>query len=268
MLDQPLLLDPLLRLMPLPSTLLRHASISAERRLRTVNLRETPLAAGLASRFDETCKLTTAEDLEPSQLRVKLAVPGPQRRLSGVHLTVLSAKGQLNVTIGDDQCRLFIGSETIVRGGIQLFNRSTVFIGDGTVIGNQSRLIVHNADLVIGEDCHLVEDVLIQCNDPHRMLDLSNGQLLNGARQRTYLGRHVLINPRAMLMPGVRIGDGAIVQAGALVLRDVAPNTFAGGVPAVTLREQVAWQREEGARPAVAVDVETEEQPRLRPAAG
>jgi acetyltransferase-like isoleucine patch superfamily enzyme len=242
MLDQPLLLEPLLRLMPLPATLIRHATVSAERRLRTVDLRETPLVAGVAARFDDSCKLTTAEGIEPSQLKVKMAVQGPARKLSGVHLTILSAKGQLHITIGDDDCRLFIGSETVVRGGIHLLNRATAFIGDRTVIGNQSRLIVNNADLVIGQECHLVEDVLVQCNDPHLVVDLSNGELLNGARQRTYLGRHVLVNPRAMLMPGVRVGDGAIIQAGALVLRDVAPNTLVGGVPAAILREQVGWQ--------------------------
>jgi acetyltransferase-like isoleucine patch superfamily enzyme len=268
MLDQPLLLEPLLRLMPLPTTLVRHASISAERRLRTVDLRETPLVAGVAARFDETCKLTTSEGIEPSQLRVKVAVHGAARKFSGVHLTILSAKGQLHVTVGDDQCRLFIGSETVVRGGIQLFNRGTAFIGDRTVIGNQSRLIVNNADLVIGEECHLVEDVLLQCNDPHLIIDLSNGECLNAARQRTYLGRHVLVNARAMLMPGVRVGDGSIIQAGALVMRDVAPNTLVGGVPASVLREQVGWQRAPQMQTAPRQLQADRPSPRKRPVAG
>ena len=34
------------------------------------------------------------------------------------------------------------------------------------------------------------------------------------------------------ILPGVTIGDGAVVAAGAVVNRDVAPNTVVGGVPA------------------------------------
>jgi acetyltransferase-like isoleucine patch superfamily enzyme len=247
MLDQPLLLDPLLRLMPLPATLVRHATASVERRLRTLRLADTPLAAGVSATFDDTCHLTLAEDMEPDQLPLKLTVPKGRRQFSGVHLTVLCTRGQFNLLVGDDQCRAFIGSNTVIRGAIQLFRAATVFIGDHTVIGH-SRLIVNHADLVIGQDCHLVEDVLVQCNDPHLITDLSNGQLLNGSRQRSYLGRHVLVNRRALLMPGVRIGDGAIVQAGAVVVSDVPPNTWVGGSPATVLREQVGWTRE--AQPA------------------
>ncbi|HEV8689377.1 MAG TPA: acyltransferase [Ideonella sp.] len=243
MLDQPLLLDPLLRLMPLPATLVRHAPLSAERRLRTLRLADTPLVAGLTASFDDSCQLTLAEDMEPDKLPLKLATPQGRRHYTGVHITVLSSKGQFNLLLGDDHCRLFVGSQTTIRGGIQLLRQSTAFIGDRTVIG-QSRLIVGDADLVIGEDCHLVEDVLLQCNDPHPITDLSNGKLLNTGRQRMYLGRHVLVNRRALLMPGVRIGDGAIVQAGALVASDVPPNTWVGGSPARVLREQVGWTRE------------------------
>jgi len=243
MFDQPLLLEPLLRLMPLPPSLVRHAPLSAEKRLRSVLLRNSPLVSGLNAIFDDTCVLTVAEDMQLEQAPFKLVAHGGKKQFSGVHLTALSTKGQLSLTLGDDNIKVFVGSETNVRVGMQLFRRPTVFIGDRTTIG-QSRMIVNHADLVIGEDCQLIEDVLIQCNDPHPITDLASGELINGERRRTYLGRHVLVQRRAMLMPGVRLGDGAIIQAGALVVLDAPPNTMVGGVPAVTLREQVGWERD------------------------
>ncbi|MDX1912530.1 MAG: acyltransferase [Saprospiraceae bacterium] len=46
----------------------------------------------------------------------------------------------------------------------------------------------------------------------------------------------VWIGHRVILLPGVRIGEGAIVGAGAVVTRDVAPLAIVGGNPARLLR--------------------------------
>lgn len=244
MLDQPLLLEPLLRLMPLPRTLMRHAPLSAERRLFSVPLADTPMAQRVGARFDASCWLTLAEGMDPAELPLKLGAQVGKKRFSGVHLTVLSQRGQCKLVLGGDNIKAFIGTDAVVRATIQLQNEATLFIGDGTIIGAQSRLVVNHADLVIGADCQLVDDVLLQCHDPFPVIDLANGQLLGPERQRIYLGRHVLVNRRVVLNPGVRIGDGAIIQAGAVVVRDVPPNTWVGGAPAVVLREQVAWERD------------------------
>jgi maltose O-acetyltransferase len=45
------------------------------------------------------------------------------------------------------------------------------------------------------------------------------------------------IGARAVLLPGVTIGAGAVVAAGAVVTRDVPPDTLVAGVPARALRE-------------------------------
>ena len=46
----------------------------------------------------------------------------------------------------------------------------------------------------------------------------------------------VWIGSNATVLPGVTIGDGAIVAAGAVVTRDVPENTIVGGVPARVMR--------------------------------
>jgi acetyltransferase-like isoleucine patch superfamily enzyme len=47
----------------------------------------------------------------------------------------------------------------------------------------------------------------------------------------------VWIGSRATILPGVRIGRGAVVAAGAVVTKDVAPDTMVGGVPARLVRD-------------------------------
>ena len=41
---------------------------------------------------------------------------------------------------------------------------------------------------------------------------------------------------KRQILPGVTIGDGAIVAAGAVVAKDVPPNTVVGGVPAKIIK--------------------------------
>jgi len=47
-----------------------------------------------------------------------------------------------------------------------------------------------------------------------------------------YIGDRTFVGARAVVLPGVTLGEGAVIGAGAVVTRDVAPFTIVGGVPA------------------------------------
>ncbi len=68
-----------------------------------------------------------------------------------------------------------------------------------------------------------------------RTLDLVTGMPSKGD---TVVGNDVWFGYRATMMPGVRIGDGAIVAAGAVVTADVPPYTIVGGNPARPIRSR------------------------------
>ncbi len=51
------------------------------------------------------------------------------------------------------------------------------------------------------------------------------------------IGAGVWVGARAMILPGVTIGDGAVIAAGAVVTKDVPANTVVAGVPAAVVRE-------------------------------
>jgi acetyltransferase-like isoleucine patch superfamily enzyme len=63
------------------------------------------------------------------------------------------------------------------------------------------------------------------------------------------LGSHCWLGARAMVLPGVTVGEGAVVAAGAVVTRDVEPYTVVAGVPARKIRDrpgpmtyELAWR--------------------------
>ncbi|MXP25137.1 type B chloramphenicol O-acetyltransferase [Altererythrobacter indicus] len=63
--------------------------------------------------------------------------------------------------------------------------------------------------------------------------DAANGYLPAGD---TVIGNDVWIGSEAIIMPGVTIGDGAVIGTRALVTNDVAPYTIVGGNPAKAIR--------------------------------
>ncbi|MFO1340208.1 MAG: acyltransferase [Burkholderiaceae bacterium] len=235
-------LEPLLRLAAMRPDLVRFAPRSHTRELQTVPLADTPLAQGLGATFDDTCFLTVPAGELDKLAHVKLAAHAGKARFAGVHLAFLSMRGQMTVLLGDDQAKLIVGTDTNVRAHIQMFGKPRLFIGDRTTIA-QARLIVANADVVIGEDCQFADDVILQSSEQHPITDLDTGEPINARRRSVHVDRHVLVGRRAMLLPDVRLGEGAIVEAGAVVTQDVAANTLVGGAPARVLRERVAWSR-------------------------
>jgi acetyltransferase-like isoleucine patch superfamily enzyme len=64
--------------------------------------------------------------------------------------------------------------------------------------------------------------------------------------KRVVIEDHVWIGARATIMPGVTVGRGAVVAAGAVVTRDVEPLTVVGGVPArpIAVRDAAAVEYE------------------------
>ncbi|SIO05193.1 hypothetical protein SAMN05444722_0244 [Rhodovulum sp. ES.010] len=60
------------------------------------------------------------------------------------------------------------------------------------------------------------------------------------AIRRARIGHDTWIGHGAIVRPEVTVGDGAVVAAGAVVTRDVAPYTVVAGVPAVPLRDRYA----------------------------
>lgn len=67
------------------------------------------------------------------------------------------------------------------------------------------------------------------------------------------------IGARALIMPGVTVGHGSIIAAGAVVTRSIPPNTVAAGIPArpISTRTELMQRWDEDAERATLLDAAT-----------
>lgn len=123
----------------------------------------------------------------------------------------------------DDTFRLFppfytdfgknitIGKDVFINSGCHFQDQGGIVIGDGSLIGHNVVLATINHDL-----------------NPENN------------RKNHYapitIGNHVWIGANVTVLPGVSIGDWAVVGAGAVVTKDVLPKTVVGGVPARVIK--------------------------------
>jgi acetyltransferase-like isoleucine patch superfamily enzyme len=107
---------------------------------------------------------------------------------------------------------------------------------------NTGATVVANHSIVVGDDCLIGDLVAIFDTDFHL---LEPSRPIRTAPVR--LGANVWVGRSATILPGVTIGDHAVIAAGSIVTGDVPPKTLVAGVPARpirTLNIPDGWRRE------------------------
>jgi len=121
---------------------------------------------------------------------------------------------EINSTLGlmppfntDFGKNIHVGENVFINSGCKMQDQGGIYIGDDVLIG-------HNACLL----------TLNHAQDPENRADMYPEPI--HIEDKAWLGSNVTV------LPGVTIGEGAIVAAGAVVTKDVDPNTIVGGIPA------------------------------------
>ena len=116
--------------------------------------------------------------------------------------------------------------------GFEVRNASGLRVGKRSSIGNDAILDARGG-LTIGSDVNLSTAVQIWTGQH----DWESATFAYEKAPVT-IGDHAWLSARVIILPGVTIGEGAVVAAGAVVSRDVEPYTLVGGVPAKKLGER------------------------------
>ena len=118
--------------------------------------------------------------------------------------------------------------------GSVVHGRSPVRIGERTFI-NHGCYFEANAPITIGEECSIGMEVLVVTSS--HPLDETGRFSTRSTYLPVTIGNRCWIGARAVLLPGVTIGDDVIVASGAVVTRDCADAGLYAGVPARRVRD-------------------------------
>lgn len=106
---------------------------------------------------------------------------------------------------------IYIGKHVFINCCCHFQDQGGVYIGDGSLIGS-----------------FVVMATINHGQSPSERTDNRPAPI--------HIGKNVWIGSHATILPGVTVGDNAIVAAGAVVTKDVPANTIVGGVPARKLK--------------------------------
>lgn len=125
-----------------------------------------------------------------------------------------------------------IGKGSTIHMGARFYDPHNIAVGEDTVIG-ENAVLDGRDKLIIGNHVALATGVMI-FNSQHEI----NDEFFSPSTAPVVIEDYVFIGPRVIIQPDVTIGKGAIVAAGAVVVKDVPSYAIAGGVPAKIIGER------------------------------
>lgn len=127
--------------------------------------------------------------------------------------------GPVNHTLGlippfytDCGKNIHIGNHVYINTGCTMQDQGGIYIGDGALIGHHCMIATLNHGFA-PEHRHDLHPLPVR------------------------IGNNVWVGANVTILPGVSIGDNAIVAAGAVVTKDIPANMLAAGIPAKVIRQ-------------------------------
>lgn len=109
-------------------------------------------------------------------------------------------------------------------------------IGNNSGIGIECQLY---GNITIGENVLMGPEVVIYTQN-HKFSDSEKyiGEQGYEEEKEVVLGNDIWIGRRVMIMPGVHIGNGCVIAAGAVVTKDMPDYSVVGGIPAKVIKKR------------------------------
>ena len=170
--------------------------------------------------------------------RIKAHTPPGARRLNGwrravwadLRLRLLAEAGQFPSQRVRNACYrasgLVLPLTSSIHWRAEFYAPERIIVGEHVIIGD-TVFLDGRSGLTIGDNVNVGSHVSIYTRE-HDVNSPSFAE--TGAP--VSIGDRAWVSSHSVILPGVTIGEGAVVAAGAIVTKDVAPYTIVGGNPA------------------------------------
>ena len=162
-----------------------------------------------------------------------------KKRLKDIKLRILDKLHLTRYWRRKRKCN--VGEHSYFAHSTHIANKKNVFIGKYCSLANGVCIGVANHPyniLTTHPFTYIDNDIQLYGDMP---VDKEN-RVTRVATKKTYIGNDVWIGHNATIIAGVKIGDGAIIGAGAVVTKDVEPYSIVGGIPAKIIKYRVSTE--------------------------
>lgn len=132
-----------------------------------------------------------------------------------------------------------MGHSVFICSGFQCSNPEYISLGHHVYINKNTFISSHPCGIEIGNFIQIACDVVIM-NSIHEYesLDIPMYEQKGVKANKVKIEDDVWIGMRAIIMPGVTIGQGSVIGAGAVVTKNVPAYSVVGGVPAKVIKSR------------------------------
>ena len=131
-----------------------------------------------------------------------------------------------------------LGRNSRIEQGVRIKPPENVSVGSGSFLGRNTALYAFD-QIIIGNNVLIAPGVILLTRN-HIFSESANKTIKEQGYEYApiTIEDDVWIGIRAIILPGVKIGQGAIIGAGAVVTKDVPAGTIVGGVPSKIIKQR------------------------------
>lgn len=143
---------------------------------------------------------------------------------------------------GDNSLLYLSSSNFDYSVNLSINGNNICFIGKNNFFNGISTIVLSESkNIIIGGDCLFSYGISIRVADGHLIYNTKTKERLNFSKS-IYIGDHVWLGQRSMILKGTQIGSGSIIGANSVLSNKIVPsNTTFTGSPAKLTKEDTFW---------------------------
>ncbi|MFA6809376.1 MAG: acyltransferase, partial [Eubacteriales bacterium] len=194
-------------------------------------LKNNYLSSFLEGRYILPTAYSVLQISKKATLNIKGIVIIGHKRYKHTHL-------ETRLLVEDDAKFKVTGNWSVGYGSdIEIFKGAVLEVGSGGATNTNLSLIC-GEKIVIGNDVMIGRDVTIRDNNGGHYINIQGYK----NSKPILIDNKVWIGEKVIIMPGVHIGEGAIIAAGSLVINNVPAHSLVSGNPAKVIYDNVLWK--------------------------